>query len=192
MVLWRCAGNWRNMKKIIKMFILALWFTFLRIRKVLAAILIFWLVSFLVGIFLSPKLMELVWCIGIFGMSLFLFLPRCKQTVGDIYIIRKGNRYNGICLGMTRPYRSASSLFVEWTDSDNMKHKRSFNATDNKSKYPHNVNVYSYNNKPKYTNLGWRTLIKDFGYVLTFLPFVILSVVMLCLLISDMIKHGIM
>ena len=90
-----------------------------------------------------------------------------------------------------RQYRSASTLFVEWTDSDNTKHKRSFYAIDNMSKYPHSVNVYSYNNDPEQTNLGWRTLIEDIVYMLIFLPFVVLSVYLNYALIHEIIQNGI-
>ena len=182
------------MKKILdffKLILLCLWAQFLRIYKVLAVILLFLLVSFLVGIFISPTLMVLMWAIGMLAVSLFLFIPRCKQTAADIYIIRKGDKYDGNCLGMSRQYRSASTLFVEWTDSDNTNHKRSFYAIDNRSKYPHSVNVYSYNNDPEQTNLGWRTLIEDIVYMLIFLPFVVLSVYLNYALIHEIIQNGI-
>ena len=149
--------DWMDMKKLLdffKLILLCLWALFLRIYKVPAVILLFLPVSFLVGIFISPTLMVLMWSLGILGVSLFLFIPRCKQTAADINIIRKGERYNGNCLGMSRQYRSASTLFVEWTDSDNTKHKRSFYAIDNRSKYPHSVNVYSYNNDPEQSGVA--------------------------------------
>ncbi|MBR1592378.1 MAG: hypothetical protein IJ666_05130 [Ruminococcus sp.] len=79
---------------------------------------------------------------------------------------------------------------VTWTDNNNHEHTHTFNATDNKNKYPHDVNVYAYDNIMNLTNLGWRTVVKDVGYVLLFMPFFILSVVLIIFAVKDIIKNG--
>lgn len=181
----------KKIKDFFRIVFLIFWFLLQTVFKPVIIILLFWLISFAVGFFTgSARITIVIWCLGMLVMSLILIIPRCKELISDIFIIKKGFKYVGICNGMTRPFKGASYLNVTWTDNNNHEHTHTFNATDNKNKYPHDVNVYAYDNIMNLTNLGWRTVVKDVGYVLLFMPFFILSVVLIIFAVKDIIKNG--
>ena len=181
----------KNFKDFFRAFLLILWFLWQTVFKYVVIILIFWIVSFAAGFFTgNMKITEIACCLIGLVISLILIIPCFGRLVSDVFIIIKGFKYVGVCNGMARPYKSSGFLSVTWTDNNNHEHTHTFKATDNKNKYPHDVNVYSYENIMNLTNLGWRTVVKDVCYVLLFMPFFVITVFMNFFVIRDIIKNG--
>ena len=102
--------------------------------------------------------MKYVFVAVLFIIAILVAIP-CfmvtKRLIGDISIMIKGKRYIGTCTSKSGIKNSVHR--VEWTDSDGVKNIGLFSATTFR-KPPFRMNVYSVDNAPNKTNLGFRTL----------------------------------
>ena len=82
-------------------------------------------------------------CIAAFGAN--------RRFIRDIWIIAKGNRYEGVCIGKFG-FKDCEHI-VMWTDSDDLERCAHFSVTTFR-KPPFPVVVYTLDNSPQKANLG--------------------------------------
>ena len=88
-----------------------------------------------------------------------------RRFFRDIYIIVRGKRYSGVCVGKFG-FKNGDHM-VTWSDSDNEGRMEVFPVTTIR-KPPFSIPVYCVDNDPKKSNLGIRS-------ILYYLPVLILT-----------------